>query len=165
MNASVNPDAKNAPFGLEIFEAAATFGRDALERSMRMGAEAAVRACRGAVAAQLEAAQAFRRKVGGGEPPAGLAASSEAAIAGVEAYLEKAIDGTRAAAEVSIESVGHALKAKSLDEWVGVQIDSATRMANLGLAQTAELARVVTDTSVRCAEPFKPHAGSDGKAG
>ena len=42
-----------------------------------------------------------------------------------------------------------------MDEWLTVQIDSATRMMNLGFAQASELARIVTDTSTRCAGPLK----------
>ena len=135
---------------------------------MRMTAEATVRACRGAAAAgtaQLEAAQALRAKMGSGGSEnvsalSALSASSEAAIAGMETCMEKAIDCTRAATDAGIETVGRSLAARTPDEWLTVQIDSATRMMSLGLAQSAEFARIVTDTSTRCAEPLKARVES-----
>ena len=163
MNASVETGTTRSAFGAvgpEVLESVAALGRDALEKTMRMTAEATVRACRGAAAAsvaQLEAAQALRAKMGAGgsENVSAMAASSEAAIAGFETYVEKAIDCTRAAADAGIETAGRAMSARTLDEWITVQIDSATRMMNLGLAQSAELARIVTDTSTRCADPLE----------
>ena len=163
MNATAKTGTTQSAFGTagpEVLESAAALGRDALEKTMRLTAEAAVRACRRATAAgaeQLEAAQALRAKMGdgGSENLSAVSASSEAAIAGIETYLEKAIDCTRAAADAGIETAGRAMSARTLDEWITVQIDSATRMMNLGLAQSAELARIVTDTSTRCADPLR----------
>ena len=162
MNANEKTGTTRPAFGAagpEVLESLAAFGRDALEKTMRMTAEATVRACRGAAAAstaQLETAQALRAKMGAGgnENVSAMAASSEAAIAGIETYMEKAIDCTRAAADAGIETVGRAMSARTVEEWITVQIDSATRMMNLGLAQSAELARIVTDTSTRCAGPL-----------
>ena len=166
MSASAKTGATQSAFGTagpEVLESVAALGRDAVEKTMRMTAEATVRACRGAAAtstAQLEAAQALRAKMGSGgnENVSALSASSEAAIAGMETCMEKAIDWTCAATDAGIESVGRSLAAKTLDEWLTVQIDSATRMMNLGLAQSAELARIVTDTSTRCADPLRARA-------
>ena len=163
MNASAKTGTTHGTAGPEVLESVAALGRDAFEKTMRMTAEATVRACRGAAAAgtaQLEAAEALRAKMGNGgsENVSALSASSEAAIAGMETCMETAIDWTRAATDAGIETVGRSLAAKTLDEWVTVQIDSATRMMNLGLAQTAELARIVTDTSTRCADPLKGQA-------
>ena len=160
MNASAKSGTTHGTAGPEVLESVAALGRDAVEKTMRMTAEATVRACRGAAAAgtaQLEAAQALREKVGGGGTAnvSALSASSEAAIAGMEACMEKAIDWTRAATDAGIETVGRAMAARTLDEWVTVQTDASTRMMNLGLAQAAELARIVTDTSARCADPLK----------
>ena len=92
---------------------------------------------------------------GTSENASALSATSEAAIAGMETCMEKAIEFTRANAEAGIEAVGRTLAAKTMDEWLTVQVDSATRMMNLGLAQAAEFTRIVTDTSTRCADPFK----------
>ena len=172
MNASVKTGAKQSAFGAagpEMVEGAAALGREALERTMRMTAEAAVRACRGAAAAgtaHLEAVQALREKMGGGggEYVAALSASSEAAVTGMETCMEKTIDYTRAATDAGVESVSRSLAARTMDEWVGVQMDSATRMMNLGLAQAGEIARIVTDTSTRCAEPLGVRAESGAKA-
>ena len=172
MNASVKTGAKQSAFGAagpEMVEGAAALGREALERTMRMTAEAAVRACRGAAAAgtaHLEAVQALREKMGGGggEYVAALSASSEAAVTGIETCMEKTIDYTRAATDAGAESVSRSLAARTMDEWVGVQMDSATRMMNLGLAQAGEIARIVTDTSTRCAEPLGVRAESGAKA-
>ena len=163
MNASAKSGTTHGTAGPEVLESAAALGRDAFEKTMRMTADATVRACRGAAAAgtaQLEAAQALRAKMGNGgnENVSALTASSEAAIAGMETCMETAIDWTRAATDAGMETVGRSLAAKTLDEWFTVQIDSATRMMNLGLAQTAELARIVTDTSTRCADPLKAQA-------
>ena len=163
MKASAKTGTTHGTAGPEVLESVAALGRDAFERTMRMTADATVRACRGAAAAgtaQLEAAQALRAKMGngGGENVSALSASSEAAIAGMETCMETAIDWTRAATDAGIETVGRSLAAKTMDEWFTVQIDSATRMMNLGLAQTAELARIVTDTSTRCADPLKAQA-------
>ena len=168
MNASTKTGTAQSAFGTagpEVLESVATLGRDAVEKTMRMTAEATVRACRGAAAAgtaQLEAAQALRARMGSGgsENVSALSASSEAAIAGMETCMEKAIDYTRAATDAGIETVGRSLAARTPDEWLTVQIDSATRMMNLGLAQTAEFARIVTDTSTRCAEPLKARVES-----
>ena len=167
MNASVKTGNGPAAFGTagpESLESMAAFGRDALEKTMRMTADATVRACRGAAAAgtaQLEAVHALREKMGhgGGENVSAFTASSEAAIAGMETYLDRTIEFTRAAADAGVEAVGHSLKAKTLDEWLGVQVDSANRMVSLGLAQADELARIFTDTSTRCADPLKAPAG------
>ena len=166
MNASAKSGNGQSAFGTagpEVVESVAALGRDAVEKTMRMTAEATVRACRGAAAAgaaQLEAAQALRAKMGGGgsENVSALSASSEAAIAGLETCMEKAIDWTRAATDAGIETAGRAMAARTLDEWITVQIDASTRMMNLGLAQSAELARIVTDTSARCADPLKAQA-------
>lgn len=149
--------------GPEMLESTAALGRDALEKTMRMTAEATVRACRGAAAAgaaQLEAAQALRAKAGGGgdrtgENVSALSASAEAAVAGLETCMERAIHYTCAAADVGLETAGRAMSARTLDEWITVQIDSAARMMNLGLAEAAEVARIVTDTSSRCADPIR----------
>ena len=158
MNASAKTGAAHGP---EVLESVAALGRDTLEKTMRMTAEATVRACRGAAAAsaaQIEAAQALRAKmsVGGGadENASAVSASTEAAIAGLETGMEKAIDYACATADVGIEAAGRALSARTLDEWIAVQVDSASRMMNLGLAQGAELARIVTDASTRCASPL-----------
>ena len=172
MNASVKTETERSAFdmaGPEALERAAALGRDAFERTMRMTAETTVRACRAAAAAgtaQLEAAQALREKManGGNENVSALSASSEAAIAGAEACMEKAIDYSRATTDAGIETIGRALAARTLDEWLGVQIDSATRMMNLGLAQAADLTRIVTDTSTRCADPLKARVESTVKA-
>ena len=163
MNASAKSGTTHGTAGPEVLESVAALGRDAFEKTMRMTADATVRACRGAAAAgtaQLEVAQALRAKMGNGgsENVSALTASSEAAIAGMETCMETTIDWTRAATDAGIETVGRSLAAKTLDEWFTVQIDSATRMMNLGLAQTAELARIVTDTSTRCADPLKAQA-------
>ena len=163
MNASAKNGTTHGAAGPEVLESVAALGRDAVEKTMRMTAEATVRACRGAAAAgtaQLEAAQALREKVGGGGAAnvSALSASSEAAIAGMETCMEQAIDWSRAATDVGIETAGRAMAAKTLDEWVTVQVDASTRMMNLGLAQAAELARIVTDTSARCAEPLRAQA-------
>ena len=163
MNASAKSGTTHGTAGPEVLESVAALGRDAFEKTMRMTADATVRACRGAAAAgtaQIEAAQALRAKMGNGgsENVSALTASSEAAIAGMETCMETTIDWTRAATDAGIETVGRSLAAKTLDEWFTVQIDSATRMMNLGLAQTAELARIVTDTSTRCADPLKAQA-------
>ncbi|MCY4452536.1 MAG: phasin family protein [Immundisolibacterales bacterium] len=168
MNASEKNGAKQSVFGVagpEMVESAAALGREALERTMRLTAEATVRACRGAAAAgtaQLEAAQALRGKMdgGGGEYVAALSASTDAAVTGIETCMEKTIDYTRAAADAGVESVSRSLAATTMNEWVGVQMDSATRMMNLGLAQAGEIARIVTDTSTRCAEPLGRRAES-----
>lgn len=147
--------------GPEMLESAAALGRDALEKTMRMTAEATVRACRGAAAAgaaQLEAAQALHAKAGGGrtgENVSALSASAEAAVAGLETCMERAIHYTCAAADAGLETAGRAMSARTLDEWITVQIDSAARMMNLGLAEAAEVARIVTDTSSRCADPIR----------
>ena len=149
--------------GPEMLESAAALGRDALEKTMRMTAEATVRACRGAAAAgaaQLGAAQAPSAKAGGGGARAGenisaISASAEAAVAGLETCMERAIHYTCAAADIGLETAGRAMSARTVDEWVAVQIDSATRMMNLGLAEAAEVARIVTDTSSRCADPLR----------
>ena len=158
MNANAKTGAAHGP---EVLESVAALGRDAFEKTMRMTAEATVRACRGAAAAsaaQIEAAQALRAKMGVGaaadENVSAVSASTEAAIAGLETSMEKAIDYTCAAADVGIETAGRALSARTLDEWITVQVDSATRMMNLGLAQGAELARIVTDASTRWASPL-----------
>ena len=158
MNASAKTGAAHGP---EVLESVAALGRDAFEKTMRMTAEATVRACRGAAAAsaaQIEAAQALRAKMGvgadAGENASAVSASTEAAIAGLETSMEKAIDYTCAAADVGIETAGRALSARTLDEWITVQVDSATRMMNLGLAQGAELARIVTDASTWWASPL-----------
>ena len=163
MKASAKTGTTHGTAGPEVLESVAALGRDAFEKTMRMTAEATVRACRGAAAAgtvQLEAAEALRAKMGNGGSAnvSALSASSEAAIAGMETCMETAIDWTRAATDAGIETVGRSLAAKTLDEWFTVQIDSATRMMNLGLAQTAELARIVTDTSTRCTDPLKGQA-------
>jgi len=163
MKASAKTGTTHGAAGPEVLESVAALGRDAFEKTMRMTAEATVRACRGAAAAgtaQLEAAEALRAKMGNGGSAnvSALSASSEAAIAGMETCMETAIDWTRAATDAGVETVGRSLAAKTLDEWFTVQIDSATRMMNLGLAQTAELARIVTDTSTRCADPLKAQA-------
>ncbi len=160
MNASAKTGAAHGP---EVLESVAALGRDAFEKTMRMTAEATVRACRGAAAAsaaQIEAAQALRAKMGAasdagaGENASAVSASTEAAIAGLETSMEKAIDYTCAAADVGIKTAGRALSARTLDEWITVQVDSATRMMNLGLAQGAEFARIVTDASTRWASPL-----------
>ena len=172
MNASAKTGTTQSASGMpgtEAIESMAALGREALERTMRMTAEATVRACRGAAAAgaaQVEAAQALREKMGSGtrENASALSASSEAAIAGVETCMENAIEFTRAATDAGMETVGRSLAARTLDEWVGVQIDATTRMMNLGLAQAGEVARIVTDTSSRCVEPFKARAESTGEA-
>lgn len=175
MNASVKTGTERAAYGAagpEVLESVAALGRDALERTMRMTAEATVRACRGAAeagTAQLEAAQALREKMGGGASGnvsglSALSASSEAAIAGLETCMEKAIDWTRAATDVGIETAGRTMATRTLDEWVTVQIDASTRMMNLGLAQAAEFARIVTDTSARCADPLKARVESAAQA-
>lgn len=167
MNASANTGTTQLAFGTagaEVLESMAALGRDALEKTMRMTAEATVRACRGAAAAsaaQIEEAQALRAKMAGGgagENAAAVSASSEAAIAGLETYMEKAIDYTCAAADVGIETAGRAMSARTLDEWITVQIDSATRMMNLGFAQSAEFVRIVTDASARSANPLGARA-------
>lgn len=163
MNASAKTGTAHGPARPEVLESVAALGRDAVEKTMRMTAEATVRACRGTAAAgtaQLEAAQALREKVGGGGTAnvSALSASSEAAIDGMETCMEKAIDWTRAATDAGIETAGRALAARTLDEWVTVQIDASTRMMNLGLAQAAEFARIVTETSARCADPLKEQA-------
>lgn len=162
MNASAKTGNGQSAFGTagpEVLESVAALGRDALEKTMRMTADATVRACREAAAAgtaQLEAAQALRAKMGyGGENLSALSESSEAAIAGIETYMEKTIEWTRAATDAGVETVGRAMSARTLDEWISVQVDASTRMMNLGLAQSAELARIVTDTSTRCASPLK----------
>ena len=161
MNASTKNDSPaQSAFGAsgpEMLEGMAALGGDALERTMRLAAEATVRAWRGAAAVQLEAAQAMREKLGSGgrENVAALAASSEAAIGGMETCLSKAIDFVRTATDAGVETAGRTMAARTVDEWVGVQIDSANRMMNLGLAHSAELARVVTDTSTRCTDPLK----------
>lgn len=163
MDANAKTGTTQSAFGTagpETLESMAALGRDAFERTMRMTAEATVRACRGAAAAstaQLEAAQALREKMGNGtsENASALSATSEAAIAGMETCMEKAIEFTRANADAGIEAVGRTLAAKTMDEWLTVQFDSATRMMNLGLAQASEFARIVTDTSTRCADPLK----------
>ena len=173
MNASAKNETGSAAFdaaGPEMLESMAAFGRDALDRTMRLTAEATVRAVRGAAAAgtaQLEAAQALREKVGGGgggEYISALSESSEAAIGGLETCMEKAIDGARAATDAGIETVGRSLAARTTEEWLGVQVDSATRMMQLGLAQAGDFARVVTETSARCAEPLTARARTAGKA-
>ena len=163
MKASAKTGTTHGSAGPEVLESVAALGRDAFEKTMRMTAEATVRACRGAAAAgtaQLEAAEALRAKMGNGGSAnvSAFSASSEAAIAGMETCMETAIDWTRAATDAGVETVGRSLAAKTLDEWFTVQIDSATRMMNLGLAQTAEFARIVTDTSTRCADPLKAQA-------
>ena len=166
MNASGDTGTGRSAFdagGPEAFGNAAALGREALERTMRMTAQATVRACRGAVAAgtaQLEAAEAMREKMGvggngSGPTRAAVSVSSEAAIAGFESCMEKTIDWTRAASDAGAETVGRTLAARTIDEWLTVQIDSANRMMNLGLAQSAEFARIVTDTSRRCADPLR----------
>ena len=163
MDASAKTGTTRSAFGTagpETFESMAALGRDAFERTMRMTAEAAVRACRGAAAAsatQLDAAQALREKMGNGarENASALSAASEAAIAGMETCMEKAIEFTRVNADAGIEVVGRSVAAKTTDEWLTVQVDAATRMMNLGLAQASELARIVTETSTRCADPLK----------
>ena len=164
MNANAKTGTTQPAFGTagaEVLEGMAALGRDALEKTMRMTAEATVRAYRGAAAAsaaQIEEAQALRAKMGGADGAGGnasvVSASSEAAIAGLETCMEKAIDYTCAAADVGIETAGRAMSARTLDEWITVQIDSATRMMNLGLAQSAELVRIVTDASARSANPL-----------
>ena len=169
MNASAKTGTTQPAFGTagaEVLESMAALGRDALEKTMRMTAEATVRAYRGAAAAsaaQIEEAQALRAKMGGGAVGAGenafaVSASSEAAIAGLETCMEKAIDFTCAAADVGIETAGRAMSARTLDEWITVQIDSATRMMNLGFAQSAEFVRIVTDASARSANPLGARA-------
>ena len=165
MNESANNGTGRTASGPEMLEGVAALGRDALERTMRLTAETTVHACRGAAAAgtvQLEAARAMRERLGtgGSENVAALTASSEAAIDGMETCLDKAIDFARTAADTGIETVGRSLAARTVDEWYGVQIDSATRMMNLGLAHAGELARVVTDTSSRCADPLKARTES-----
>ena len=169
MKANAKTGTTHGTVGPEVLESVAALGRDAFEKTMRMTAEATVRACRGAAAAgtaQLEAAQAVRAKMGNGgsKNVSALSASSEAAIAGMETCMDTAIDWTRAATDAGIETVGRSLAAKTLDEWFAVQIDSATRMMNLGLVQTAELARIVTDTSTRCADPLKAQAQDTAQA-
>lgn len=175
MNASAKTGTTQSALGTagaEVLESMAALGRDALEKTMRMTAEATVRAYRGAAAAsaaQIEEAQALRAKMAGaadgaGENAAAVSVSSEAAIAGLETYMEKAIDYTCAAADVGIETAGRAMSARTLDEWVTVQIDSATRMMNLGLAQSAELVRIVTDASARSADPLGARAEDTGPA-
>ncbi len=175
MNANAKTGAAQSAYGTvdpEVLESVAALGRDAFEKTMRMTAEATVRACRGAAAAgtaQIEAAQALREKMGGGGSAnvsglSALSASSEAAIAGLETCMEKAIDWTRAATDAGIETAGRTMAARTLDEWVTVQIDASNRMMNLGLAQSAELARIVTDTSARCADPLKARADAAGQA-
>ena len=168
MNASAKTGAAHGP---EVLESVAALGRDTLEKTMRMTAEAAVRACRGAAtagAAQIEAAQALRAKMGvgagAGENASAVSASTEAVIAGLETSMEKAIDYACAAADVGIETAGRALSARTLDEWITVQVDSASRMMNLGLAQGAELARIVTDTSTRWASPLGARAEDTAQA-
>ena len=156
------------PPGPEILESMATLGRDAVDRTMRLAADATVRAFRGAATAgtaQLEAAQALREKMSGNGKGndsylTAFSASSEAAIAGIETCMEKAIDGTRAATDAGIETVGRSLAARTMDDWLGVQVDSATRMMELGLAQAGDFARIVTETSARCADPFTARAGT-----
>ena len=165
MSTSAKNEAGRPAFGPEMLEGMAALGRDALERTMRLTAEATVRACRGAAAAgavQLEAAQAMREKLGrgGSENVAALNASSEAAIDGMETCMEKAIDFARTATDAGVESVGRSMAARTVDEWYGVQVDSATRMMDLGLAHAAEFARIVTDTSSRCADPLKARVES-----
>ena len=163
MNASVKTGNGRTAFetgGPEALESMAALGRDTFERTMRLTADATVRACRGAAAAgtaQLEAAQALREKMvqGGSENVSAFSASSEAAVSGIETYLDKTIEYTRAAADAGVEAVGRAMEARTVDEWLGVQVDSTNRMMNLGLAQAGELARIVTDTSTRCADPLK----------
>ena len=163
MNASTKNETGQPAFGPEMLEGMAAFGRDALERTMRLTAEATVRACRGAAAAgtaRLEAAHAMRETMAGGGSgnAAALAASSEAAIDGMETCMEKAIDFARTATDAGVETVGRSMAARTVDEWVGVQIESASRMMELGLAHAAELSRIVTDTSSRCADPLKARA-------
>ena len=165
MNASAKNDTARPAFGPEMMEGMAALGRDAAERTMRLTAEATVRAWRGAAtagAAQLEAAQAMRGRMGGGagENVAALTASSEAAMDGMETCVEKAIDFALTATDAGVETVGRSMAARTVDEWYGVQIDSATRMMDLGLAHAADLARIVTDTSSRCADPLKARVES-----
>lgn len=171
MNASAKTGSKQAgarTVGPEVLESAAALGREALERTMRMTAEATIRACRGAAAAgtaQLEAAQFPPAKMGGGRDyVSALSASSEAAIAGMETCMEQAIDFTRAATDAGVETAGRALTARTLDDWIGVQVDSASRMMNLGLTQAGELTRIVTETSTRCMEPLTGQVERTGKA-
>lgn len=171
MNASAKRGAEWPDLGAvgpKALESAAALGREVLERSMRMTAETTVRACRGAAAAgtvQLEAAQALREKLGGGgaDCVSAFSASSEAAIAGIETCFEKTIDYTRAATDAGVDTAERALAARTPDEWVGVQIDSAARMMNLGLTQAGELARIVTDISTRCMEPFAERTGASAR--
>ena len=163
-----NGQSASGTAGPEVLESAAALGRDAFEKTMRMTAEATVRACRGAAAAgaaRIEAAEAVRAKMGdAGKNVTAISASAEAAIAGMETCMETAIDWTRAATEAGVETVGRSLAAKTLDEWFSVQIDASTRMMNLGFAQSAELARIVTDTSTRCADPLKARVEDTVKA-
>ena len=165
MNATAKTGTTQSAFGTagpEVLESAGALGRDALEKTMRLTAEAAVRACRRATAAgaaQLEAAQALRAKMGdgGSENLSAVSASSEAAIAGIETYLEKAIDCTRAAADAGVETAGprHVGPDAGRGGSHGSDRFRPPRMMNLGLAQSAELARIVTDTSTRCADPLR----------
>ena len=148
------------PIDPKTFLSMASLGGEAMERTMRMAADAAVRTCRSAAAAgaaQLEIAQAMRDRigVGGSGGASALSASSEAAIAGVEACMEKAVEYTRATADGNVEVFGRALAARTPDEWFGVQIEAAARTMNLGVSQAAELGRIAAETSTRCLDPFK----------
>lgn len=157
------------PADPKAFESMAALGREAFERTMKMAADTAVRACRGAAAAgaaQFETARTMRDRIadGGSDGASALSASSEAAIAGVEACMEKTIEYTRAAADGNVEAFGRALGAGTPGEWFGVQVEAAARTMELGVSQAEALGRIAAETSARCLDPFMARAGSDAKA-